>query len=88
MKVKLLFIALKIPGVIGNGNNVDLKNHCLVVVFFIFFPFFLILCRVGKRRVLGAVDMGWLYDSNYKVSLHVFNLALFYLLKAILYFNF
>lgn len=88
MKVKLLFIALKIPGVIGNVNNVDLKNHCLVVVFFIFFRFFLILCRVGKRRVLGAVDMGWLYDSNYKVSLHVFNLALFYLLKAILYFNF
>lgn len=38
--------------------------------------------------MLGAVDMGWLYDSNYKVSLHVFNLALFYLLKAILYFNF
>lgn len=88
MKVKLLFIALKIPGVIGNVNNVDLKNHCLVVVFFIFFRFFFILCRVGKRRVLGAVDMGWLYDSNYKVSLHVFNLALFYLLKAILYFNF
>lgn len=89
MKVKLLFIALKIPGVIGNVNNVDLKNHCLVVVFFHFFSFFyFILCRVGKRRVLGAVDMGWLYDSNYKVSLHVFNLALFYLLKAILYFNF
>lgn len=41
MKVKLLFIALKIPGVIGNVNNVDLKNHCLVVVFFIFFRFFL-----------------------------------------------
>lgn len=78
MKVKLLFIALKIPGVIGNVNNVDLKNHCLVVVFFIFFRFFLFfLCRVGERRVLGAVDMGWLYDSNYKVSLHVFNLALF-----------
>lgn len=38
--------------------------------------------------MLGAVDMGRLYDSNYKVSLHVFNLALFYLLKAILYFNF
>lgn len=35
MKVKLLFIALKIPGVIGNVNDVDLKNHCLV--FFIFF---------------------------------------------------
>lgn len=40
MKVKLLFIALKIPGVIGNVNNVDLKNHCLVVVFFHFFSFF------------------------------------------------
>lgn len=38
--------------------------------------------------MLGTVDMGWLYDSNYKVNLHVFNLALFYLLKAILYFNF
>lgn len=39
MKVKLLFIALKIPGVIGNVNNVDLKNHCLVV-FFLFFSVF------------------------------------------------
>lgn len=38
MKVKLLFIALKIPGVIGNVNYVDLKNHCLV--FFLFFIFF------------------------------------------------
>lgn len=37
MKVKLLFIALKIPGVIENVNNVDLKNHCLVVFFSFFF---------------------------------------------------
>lgn len=51
MKVKLLFIALKIPGVIGNVNYVDLKNHCLVFFFIFYFLFYLIEVAQG----LGSV---------------------------------
>lgn len=59
MKVKLLFIALKIPGVIGNVNNVDLKNHCLVVVFFIFFRlFFIFYVGWGKGGCWGLLIWG------------------------------
>lgn len=58
MKVKLLFIALKIPGVIGNVNNVDLKNHCLVVVFFIFFRFILFYVGWGKGGCWGLLIWG------------------------------
>lgn len=55
MKVKLLFIALKIPGVIGNVNNVDLKNHCLVVVFFVFILFYV---GWGKGGCWGLLIWG------------------------------
>lgn len=62
MKVKLLFIALKIPGVIENVNNVDLKNHCLVVgfffIFFLVFKIFFFNVGWGKGGCWGLLIWG------------------------------